>query len=674
MASTRRTSMGKTVFAALTGALLCAPMLRATTISVNSTADTVPADDGICTLREAIVAANTDTPSGVTAGECSAGAGADTLDLTGVSGTITLTSALPSLTTDMAIAGPGAANLTISGNDLYRVFFVTNGATVSISDLTIAHGKSVGGAGGAGLTRAGGGAAGVGAGLLVNSGTVALTGVTFDSNSVTGGAGGAAVCHGPPGSGGGGGGVDGNTGGIGGPDGGDGGAGGAFGGAGGTGAEAGDCENHFDTASGGGEGAGGGGGAGCETAVPADHGAFGGIFGGGGGGFFLALGGFGGFGGGGGGGRGTSPNGGTFGGSGGQFFPPGSRAAAGGGGAGMGAALFLRTGATVTVSSCAFSKNSASGGSGGSVECAGASGDAGKGKGGAIFVMDGATLTAICPTSDLTFSGDIASDAGSTRSNPQDNNDVYGTVTSLDTTNPVITCPADHLNVPNDAGLCSATVDPGTATAIDDCEVASIQGVRSDSPAALNDPYPVGTTTITWTAAGTAGTPDQCTQTITVVDSEKPVVTSSIAVGVLANDHTMKNVGYVVSASDACSGAILPTVQVFGSEDDQTPTGDGMFSPDAKNIGPSGTLRLRQERVNNGPGRVYLIVAKATDGSSNTGFSCKTVVSPRSSKVADINKVQSLATTAKNYCQAHSGNSPAGYFVVGDGPVIGPKQ
>ena len=45
---------------------------RRVAIVVNSSADTV-ADDGVCTLREAITAANSDTASGATAGECAGG-------------------------------------------------------------------------------------------------------------------------------------------------------------------------------------------------------------------------------------------------------------------------------------------------------------------------------------------------------------------------------------------------------------------------------------------------------------------------------------------------------------------------------------------------------------------------------------------------------------------------
>src|SRR6266699_3278138 len=73
------------------------------TITVNSTADVAISNDGLCTLREAITAANTNTASGVTAGECAAGgSGSDTITFT-ITGTINLASALPDIASDMAI-------------------------------------------------------------------------------------------------------------------------------------------------------------------------------------------------------------------------------------------------------------------------------------------------------------------------------------------------------------------------------------------------------------------------------------------------------------------------------------------------------------------------------------------------------------------------------------------
>lgn len=115
------------------------------TIAVNSTSDVANGNDGLCTLREAITAANSNTASGATAGECAAGAtDSDTISLTGVTGTITLTSALPVITSEMTIRGPGVNLLTISGNNSFRVFKVTLGgpATVSFSGITISNGRA----------------------------------------------------------------------------------------------------------------------------------------------------------------------------------------------------------------------------------------------------------------------------------------------------------------------------------------------------------------------------------------------------------------------------------------------------------------------------------------------------------------------------------------------------
>jgi hypothetical protein len=98
-----------------------------------------------------------------------------------------------------------------------------------------------------------------------------------------------------------------------------------------------------------------------------------------------------------------------------------------------------------------------------------------------------------------------------------------------------------------------------------------------------------------------------------------------------------------------------------------------VFSPDATNI-VVGTLQLRAERADSGDGRVYLIVVRDTDSKGNTGFSCSSVVVPHDSSASALAAVNSQAATARAYCQAKNGAPPPGYFVIGDGPVIGPKQ
>ena len=170
-------------------------------------------------------------------------------------------------------------------------------------------------------------------------------------------------------------------------------------------------------------------------------------------------------------------------------------------------------------------------------------------------------------------------------------------------------------------------------------------------------------------------TNDAQTASLTV-NNPVPVVTASVGVSLLPqNNHEMVNVGLAAMVSDGphCPAPSL-VVQVFGDEDDETPTGAGeVFSPDARDIAV-GTARLRQERMSAGDGRVYLVVAKATDSAGGTGFATATVGVPKSSNVPNIASVNAQATGARAFADANGGAAPAGYVVIGDGPVIGTKQ
>ena len=65
----------------------------------------------------------------------------DTIDFS-VTGTITLTTGQIAFAKDLTISGPGAAALTVSGNDASRIFNITGASAVTISGLTLAHGSS----------------------------------------------------------------------------------------------------------------------------------------------------------------------------------------------------------------------------------------------------------------------------------------------------------------------------------------------------------------------------------------------------------------------------------------------------------------------------------------------------------------------------------------------------
>lgn len=153
--------------------------------------------------------------------------------------------------------------------------------------------------------------------------------------------------------------------------------------------------------------------------------------------------------------------------------------------------------------------------------------------------------------------------------------------------------------------------------------------------------------------------------TITIKDTQPPAITASLGTTMLwPPDHDLVNVGLSVSATDNGGGAVTLSYAVFSDEDDVT-SANGDQSPDAKSVAPS-TLRLRAERDAASDGRVYLIIVKATDSSSNSSKKCLTAVVPKNQSAAAITAVNAQAAAASAACSAA--------FVVGDGPVIGPKQ
>jgi CSLREA domain-containing protein len=144
--------VGKTARAPfLAFALLCsaATLSAGVVITVTSAADTA-ANDGVCTLREAITSANTNTASGGAAGECVAGAvSLDLIEFNVTGGcavpcTITPGTALPSITAPVIVNGysqPGAsANTLAVGNDAVLKIEI-NGTTAGGVGLTLAAGS-----------------------------------------------------------------------------------------------------------------------------------------------------------------------------------------------------------------------------------------------------------------------------------------------------------------------------------------------------------------------------------------------------------------------------------------------------------------------------------------------------------------------------------------------------
>jgi CSLREA domain-containing protein len=152
-------------------------------IVVNSDADSV-ANDGVCTLREAINSANSDLPSGGAAGECAAGSGADTITFAG-NYTITLGSQLPGIFTDITINGNGSANTIVQAHALPntatdRILYV-NGGNVTINGTTLRNGRCSGGCTGPFSTAAGG--------VMIANGSFTLQDSNLEGNHASQGGG-----------------------------------------------------------------------------------------------------------------------------------------------------------------------------------------------------------------------------------------------------------------------------------------------------------------------------------------------------------------------------------------------------------------------------------------------------------------------------------------------------
>ncbi len=202
-------------FKKLSYAFLCASLLTAAlgiqpayaaSIVVNTNADNLT-DDGLCTLREAITTANSDTD--INTSDCVTGAGAEVITFA-ADYTITLGSQLPIITSEITITGNGETNTILQANvapnvATYRVLEIYPAGNLTLDGATIRNGRCNGSCAtdannGGGMYNAGtatltnvtfsGNLADFGGGMYNNSSSPTLTNVTFSGNSATSGGGG----------------------------------------------------------------------------------------------------------------------------------------------------------------------------------------------------------------------------------------------------------------------------------------------------------------------------------------------------------------------------------------------------------------------------------------------------------------------------------------------------
>jgi CSLREA domain-containing protein len=138
------------------------------TIQVHTLADELN-NNGLCSLREAITAANTNAQ----VDNCSAGDSSATDTITfATTGTIFTTSSMPPILNAGPLVIDGGGEISVNGNNNHRVFYVNSGADLTLRGLTISFGFV--------------GSDGEGAGLYNFGGTVVVEDSYFGFNNVDG--------------------------------------------------------------------------------------------------------------------------------------------------------------------------------------------------------------------------------------------------------------------------------------------------------------------------------------------------------------------------------------------------------------------------------------------------------------------------------------------------------
>jgi len=130
------------------------------------------------------------------------------------------------------------------------------------------------------------------------------------------------------------------------------------------------------------------------------------------------------------------------------------------------------------------------------------------------------------------------------------------TVTVQDLISPTLTCPA-NISVNNTTGMCGAIVNYSTPSGSDNCSttVTQLTGLASGAS------FPVGTTVNTFKITDAAGNFTTCSFSVSVTDTEDPVITNCPANFSACNPITW----ITPNVSDNCAGVQLSSTHTPGS-------------------------------------------------------------------------------------------------------------
>ena len=205
------------------------------------------------------------------------------------------------------------------------------------------------------------------------------------------------------------------------------------------------------------------------------------------------------------------------------------------------------------------------------------------------------------------------------------------TVTVQDTTPPVVSCPIDvTAECTGDLGVQAS--DPqlaaffAGATATDTCDWNPT--ITHDAPAF----FPLGTTTVTFTATDAHGNSSSCTAKVTVIDTQAPTVTATLdTTSLWPPNHKLVTVNAAVTVTDECDPNPTFVLTSITSNEPDNGLGDGDQPNDIQGAEygtPDTTFQVRAERGGPRTGRVYTVTYTGSDSSGNTSVSVLQVMVP----------------------------------------------
>ncbi len=180
----------------------------------------------------------------------------------------------------------------------------------------------------------------------------------------------------------------------------------------------------------------------------------------------------------------------------------------------------------------------------------------------ATYSDDTSGLTGCNNTGVLVRTWTLEDDCGNSTSQVQN-------ITIIDTTNPTITCP-----MLSPVGTNSTTCDADVTIPLpvsNDCGIVDLTWVATNGTSGMGDAsgtYPLGTTTITFTATDECGNTAMCDVVVEVIDDVGPALTCDDDVCIVLDDDgevTVPASTFVISAVDNCGTVVSTQAMIVGA-------------------------------------------------------------------------------------------------------------